>query len=537
MENFKSFILSLVTLLLLSNGVYSQSVSEKDNLEKQIKNPFERDDISNYKQLLQNNEFDKERFKLNKANDENLIFIKEIKTTSLDGNIHTITYNYSSEGKQISRMSEYVSQSGSVSISLDKFIYDDEGNAIGSISEHLNIYSDVQWKSRNTYYWGINPLREVKSFSEVWDGEQWVPSTRSIAILDDIGREVTTYQSWNGTEWEEEYQRARRETKTYDSEGNILERLTEQHNGANWINDRRYNTSYNSDNNSSVYYTEKWEGGMWQINSGRFTRVYDSNDINILLITESWDGTNWNNYTKEYYTHNSAKQRILNVQEYWENNNWVNRLRQTYSYNNDGYQLTYLKEFWKENTWQSAERGTYNYDYGAFEVSFLSETWKENNWENVRRSFSTFSHAENKTMGNYEEWSNGIWTEYTGGIGFLDLSGKLSVYGASVLEVTYTTITDIRETGNMIAEYSLKQNYPNPFNPTTEINYSLPKASNVQLIVYNMLGQEISTLVNSKQEAGKFSVRFDASNLTSGVYFYKIQTDDFSSVKKMLLIK
>jgi len=86
-------------------------------------------------------------------------------------------------------------------------------------------------------------------------------------------------------------------------------------------------------------------------------------------------------------------------------------------------------------------------------------------------------------------------------------------------------------------DYSLSQNYPNPFNPTTTINFGLPKSSNVKLIVYNLLGQQIATIVDSYMEAGYKSVRFNASGLSSGMYFYRLEAGDFVSNKKMLLIK
>jgi hypothetical protein len=85
--------------------------------------------------------------------------------------------------------------------------------------------------------------------------------------------------------------------------------------------------------------------------------------------------------------------------------------------------------------------------------------------------------------------------------------------------------------------FTLEQNYPNPFNPSTTIKFSLPTASDVTLTVYNMLGQKVSTIVNEKMNSGFHSVSFDASNLASGMYIYRIEAASFSSVKKMLLIK
>jgi hypothetical protein len=85
--------------------------------------------------------------------------------------------------------------------------------------------------------------------------------------------------------------------------------------------------------------------------------------------------------------------------------------------------------------------------------------------------------------------------------------------------------------------YMLNQNYPNPFNPTTVISYSIPYSSNVSLKVYDVLGKLAATLVNESQEAGNYCVNFNASELSNGIYYYKIESGSFIAVKKMLLLK
>ena len=86
-------------------------------------------------------------------------------------------------------------------------------------------------------------------------------------------------------------------------------------------------------------------------------------------------------------------------------------------------------------------------------------------------------------------------------------------------------------------KFDLAQNYPNPFNPVTKINYALPKQGLVSMKVYDILGKEVATLVNEVKNAGNYSVEFNASHLSSGIYFYKISVNGFSEVKKMTLIK
>ncbi len=87
------------------------------------------------------------------------------------------------------------------------------------------------------------------------------------------------------------------------------------------------------------------------------------------------------------------------------------------------------------------------------------------------------------------------------------------------------------------ASFGLAQNYPNPFNPTTSISFDLPVASHVELDVFNILGQKVTTLVNGEMEAGTQVVEFDASPYSTGIYFYRLNAGDFSDTRKMLLVK
>ncbi|MDP4116982.1 MAG: T9SS type A sorting domain-containing protein, partial [Bacteroidota bacterium] len=142
----------------------------------------------------------------------------------------------------------------------------------------------------------------------------------------------------------------------------------------------------------------------------------------------------------------------------------------------------------------------------------------------------------------------GGWKQFTNGgkvfflpFGFESINNTLSSNTrnqlmGSVLNWFYN-ITSVENSlpGNM--SYTLGQNYPNPFNPSTVISFSVPKAGLVTLKVYNLLGQEVATLVNSNLQANNYKVTFDAKNLTSGVYFYTIKAGDFSLSKKMIFIK
>ncbi len=109
--------------------------------------------------------------------------------------------------------------------------------------------------------------------------------------------------------------------------------------------------------------------------------------------------------------------------------------------------------------------------------------------------------------------------------------------GALVDTFIIITGVDRDETAGIPSTFALHQNYPNPFNPATTITYDLPVRAKVKLVIYNLLGQEVATLVNGEQEPGRYNVKFDASGLPSGVYFYRLEAGKFVDVKKMILIK
>jgi photosystem II stability/assembly factor-like uncharacterized protein len=93
------------------------------------------------------------------------------------------------------------------------------------------------------------------------------------------------------------------------------------------------------------------------------------------------------------------------------------------------------------------------------------------------------------------------------------------------------------EINSVPSEYSLKQNYPNPFNPSTTIEFSIPSDGNVSLKIYNVIGEEVREVLNEFKKAGGYKINFNAGNLASGIYYYRIKTDNYSSVRKMILLK
>ncbi len=140
--------------------------------------------------------------------------------------------------------------------------------------------------------------------------------------------------------------------------------------------------------------------------------------------------------------------------------------------------------------------------------------------------------ASNSATGDTYTWTETDLTngrEYTYSLVSIDMNGVSAELGTVSATPTFNTAT--------VTEYALHQNYPNPFNPSTIIAFDLVEANDVLLKVYNPLGQVIAKLVEGEMEAGRHTVSFDAADLPSGLYFYRLESGDFNAVKKMILMK
>lgn len=103
--------------------------------------------------------------------------------------------------------------------------------------------------------------------------------------------------------------------------------------------------------------------------------------------------------------------------------------------------------------------------------------------------------------------------------------------------VSSNDLTSVSSSSEIAGDYLLNQNYPNPFNPSTKINFSLPKAQNVSLKVYDINGKEVALLISGKVQGGNNSIDFFAGNLPSGIYIYRLEAGNFVESKKMILLK
>jgi len=165
----------------------------------------------------------------------------------------------------------------------------------------------------------------------------------------------------------------------------------------------------------------------------------------------------------------------------------------------------------------------------------VTSTWNVSA-DSYLTSFAETNDESSLTFNNIIDNGHNIYYDGTlsannwlkGGTYTLSGGGKLMPASAAAVEITSSSLP---------ADFELGQNYPNPFNPSTNISYQLPKAGYVSLKVYNILGKEVAALVNEYKPAGKYTISYNASALASGIYIYKLSSSNYSSIKKMILMK
>jgi len=350
-------------------------------------------------------------------------------------------------------------------------------------------WTDNDWGNDSKYiptYDGTN--YNIEEVWQIWNGSAWINSERETETHDGNGNWLEWFHYiWNGTAWEEND----RETQSYDANGNWVEWIDYDLSGNVWVNSDRKTQSYDANGNWVEWFEYyPWTGTAWE-NYNREIQSYDANGNWVEWIDYNWPGTTWENNEKETQSYDANGNWVEWIDYNWTGTVWENYEKETQSYDANGNWIEWIDYYpWTGAAWENYKRETQSYDANDNGIEWISQEWNASEWINVTRF----------------------------------------VY-------TYSSTTDISEISEPIISYGLSNNYPNPFNPSTTIEFKIAILGFVSLKAYDILGNEIATLVNEIKQSGKYKVTLDARNLSSGVYFYKLQTNSFVQTKKMLLMK
>lgn len=401
-----------------------------------------------------------------------------------------------------------------ISSSMDEigkyyYAYDSSGNVIAEIKKD-------EWKQSNTYDSYGNLTTIIFRF---WEDDQWLNDTHQANFYDSIGKRTSLlYQRWKDTVW---------------------------------VNEYKVKYFYNSHGDLTSYLSQDWDGSKW-INSFQSTYTYDSNYYLISSLHQNWGWEDWDGVTWRYsYTYDLSGNEILQLDEDFYNNKWVNADRIISTYDKKDNRIQFVWENWDDKQWNTRARVSYTYDNYRNIITSFSEDLEKDKWINVWLTTYFYNVNGDLSFAENKNWINNNWILSNGGMSIFDSDGNRRNYFGKKMNVYYATNTDIKEEKQPIEDYSLSQNYPNPFNPSTTIKYHIPsnvkgEMSSTKLVVFDILGHEVITLVDKEQRAGSYEVEFNAPadglNLTSGVYFYSLHvltgsTTNFIKTRKLILLK
>jgi hypothetical protein len=304
-------------------------------------------------------------------------------------------------------------------------------------------------------------------------------------------------------------------------------------------------------------------------NISRITYKYDNSGNPIEYIIEKWENNNWVFYDKSLMEYSADNLIIAAFTQVWENNCWNDKAYFQYDYDSENKLRKSMYMIFTDQKWKL--RSLADFQYSLYEDTNKTEILIEGFENNISVVKSRFTYKYDLSdffiSGKIETFFNNKWILDIGPISLRNPDGFEINFLATEMKAYYkknaTSIKD--ENFNTQKNYFLSQNYPNPFNPSTTIQYSVPSVMvsrqmtesnhdkvdvtlrlrqptdqsdiHVTLKVYDILGREVATLVNENKPAGNYEVKFDGSNLSSGVYFYTLKAGSFSETKKMLLLK
>lgn len=356
-------------------------------------------------------------------------------------------------------------------------------------------------KAKSVYtYDGEKVILAEKSFLE---DSNWILAYRVLLTYNDQDQilEEKTQALINDSIWIND----RRKTYEYNESNKLASSVNQIYDNGNWNDFQRALFSY--PNNVEEELRQQFDSGVW-VNKTLFRKYIGDNGNRDSTFVYQRGDTTWNNYLRWYRHYNEFNKWDYVITQQWLNSSWIfqDSIEGIYDANGNLLQVNYYD--WSNQFEELISRLLYTYN-------------SEGNLSEVYNEFIT---VDGWFPAQMDPIVIDITDDYTEGY----LYNRVKLY--------HSPISSVKD-DEVYTNFSLHQNYPNPFNPTTTIQYQVSGIGNVTLKVYDILGRQIKTLLNKPMQPGSYEVEFDGSNLTSGVYFYVLETGGKRLSKKMLLVK
>jgi hypothetical protein len=480
-------------------------------------------------QILKNN-----KLELNFANPSVIQLLNKnshmLTTTQLDS---MISERYDTTAQEVKTSYQYTEQKKLSKVTVeyfdddeitsgDSFTFTYSGEKLGTVLTYKLV--NLEWipkeKTDNNYDPNGNNILTTK---EKWDkiNSVWIGITRTSRTFDfpqKLLSEMTEVWDSASSSWK----KFSLVENTYNSDNQKLTNIVKVNVNEIWFNFSKNLYTYGSNGKMSENKSFIWDytDNIW-VDKGIITYTYNENNLEILSLEKELKDGSWINKRKTTKTYISGILLINNLVEDWDNGVWVKNNEMTITYDTEGQIISYSSmNNWNGSNWGEGDKLTFGYNSDNMCDNITHESFFQNHWVSADGIM----------------WPPNLFSYDPEFMSYYFTSG----YEA---ELFYPNATAVENNDiDVPNEIMLEQNYPNPFNPTTTIKYLLPlnsgnKLSNVKLVIYDVLGNEIETLVNEQKSAGIYEVKFDASNLSSGIYFYELKTANFNKVRKMILIK
>ena len=444
------------------------------------------------------------------------------------------------------------------------------------------------WESQSRIIQSFNGDTLTQLTFEERDAGTWRDTARATPEYDSSDRleRCTVEFKQDGT-----YVNAFRANLQYDN-GNLDTQLnevwdsTDANPNGEWVNLSRSTFEYDGSGNDTLQVDENWNPSTQQwINFQRFHRMYDSQARITLERQETWLGT-WENSRRTQYTYNSSE--TVELEETWDGSSWVDDERRTITLNNDDLPTQALTEDWTGSDWVNDERDTFTYTTFENTQKFervVNEVWNASasEWDDdTRTRFSydsiipvelarfeaqragngavqlTWQTASETTNSGFEgQRQTGVSSPWTD-VRFIEGAGTTSdpqSYRFTDRAVPYTAATvryrlkqvDLAGTAELSKtvevrlgtpqRLALQAPFPNPAQNEATIRYELPEATEVQIVVYDLLGRRVATLVDGQKNAGRVQIPFRTQQLPSGTYMLRLQAADQIRTQRLTVVK
>jgi hypothetical protein len=314
--------------------------------------------------------------------------------------------------------------------------------------------------------------------------------------------------------------------------------LTEYYKDGQWVNQQKVNYTFDSVGNIVKEFAETWGVGKWE-NSSIVENTYDSSNDVLTTISQRWNVDYWMFLYRNSFKYED-RMMIQRTIELWNTTDWYIATRYDYQYEDTDRVVYYLVQNMESGVWVNRRQAVISYDASGNKLWMQQQFWGGEHWQDEYLYSYGYDEFGNPTSYSLERWLGSSlvpsivpWNIRIGPLNEFTFNGaKVLLHNSQVI-----ASRGKEENNDTPASLLLDQNYPNPFNSSTMLSFSVPGATRLTLTVYDVLGREVTRLADGEFEAGTYSRIWNAEDMASGIYFYRLHTMSFSQTKKLLLLK